>query len=220
MIPRSPLLNPAVAAFLAALSLCGAAPLPVAAQDVGPQPRAPAAGLPDTGTPDTGTPDARPDAKPDMAALLEALRDPSNRTWRRTERQIVQEWSRSGSAAMDLLLQRGRDALRDGDTEAAIAHLTALTDHAPDFAEGWNARAIALFNAREFGPALADIARALTLNPHHFGALSGLAMILEETGDKPRALAAYRAALAIHPRLDGAAERADRLAAEIEGQDV
>ncbi len=163
---------------------------------------------------------AAPEAAGDMATLLADLRDAENGTWRRTERQILLEWSRSGSAAMDLLLQRGRDAMRDGDTDAAIEHLTALTDHAPDFAEGWNARATAFFNAKAYGPSVADIARTLTLNPHHFGALSGLGMIFEETGDKKRALEAYRAALAIHPRLEGIQARADRLAAELEGQDV
>ena len=38
---------------------------------------------------------------------------------------------------MDLLLERGRKAMSEGDTNTAIEHLTALTDHAPNFAEGW-----------------------------------------------------------------------------------
>jgi hypothetical protein len=60
--------------------------------------------------------------------------------WEQIEQKIWSEWSRSGSAAMDLLLERGRAAMEVGDLAAAIEHLTALTDHAPDFAEGWNAR--------------------------------------------------------------------------------
>jgi len=36
---------------------------------------------------------------------------------------------------MDLLLQRGQEAMDNEDYEAAIEHFTALTDHAPDFAE-------------------------------------------------------------------------------------
>ena len=138
----------------------------------------------------------------------------------RIETEIWIEWSRSGSPALDLLLQRGRDALELGDTTAAIEHFTAIIDHDPSFAEGWNARATAYYQAGEFGPALADIAQVLTLNPRHFGALSGLASILEETGKPEKALQAYKAALAIHPHLAGAAEAVKRLEAQGTGQEL
>jgi tetratricopeptide (TPR) repeat protein len=88
---------------------------------------------------------------------------------------------------MDLLLQRGKDAMAAGDFPAAIEHLTALTDHAPDFAEGFNARATAYFQAGQLGPSIEDIARTLTLNPRHFGALSGLGMIFEDLGRPEKA---------------------------------
>jgi tetratricopeptide (TPR) repeat protein len=138
----------------------------------------------------------------------------------RIEREIWNEWSKSGSPAMDLLLQRGRDAMAAGRNGEAIEHLTALTDHAPDFAEGWNARATAYFNARQFGPSIADIAQTLTLNPRHFGALSGLGAIFEELGRKDQALDVYRAALAIHPHLAGVTEAVKRLEKEIGGTDL
>ena len=57
---------------------------------------------------------------------------------------------------------------------AAIEHLTALTDHAPDFAEGWHARATAYFRAVLLGPAMDDLQRALVLNPDNFDAVFGL----------------------------------------------
>ena len=79
----------------------------------------------------------------DLDALFAELADPDAGDWQRAEQDIWREWSKSGSPAMDLLLQRGRDALQAGEVGAAIEHLTALTDHAPDFAEGWNARATA-----------------------------------------------------------------------------
>lgn len=138
----------------------------------------------------------------------------------RIETEIWIEWSKSGSPAMDLLLQRGRDAMNFGDNLQAIEHFTAIIDHSPDFAEAWNARATAYFYAGEFGPSLADIGHVLTQNPRHFGALSGLAMILEASGKPERALEVYRAALKIHPHLAGATEAVDRLAAEAEGQEL
>jgi Flp pilus assembly protein TadD len=138
----------------------------------------------------------------------------------RIAREIQLEWDSSGSAAADLLLQRGRDAMAAEDWGLAIEHLTALTDHAPDFAEGWNARATAFYMAGEFGPSVDDIARTLALNPHHWGALSGLAAILESMGDTEKAAEAYRAALAIHPHLQGLEEHVEGLEATLQGQEL
>lgn len=138
----------------------------------------------------------------------------------RIEREIWIEWSKSGSPALDLLLQRGRDALELGDTRAAIEHFTAIIDHDPSFAEGWNARATAFYNAGEFGPSMYDIAQTLALNPRHFGALSGLAMIFEGTEQPEKALQAYKAALAIHPHLAGAVQGVKRLEAQQSGQEL
>ena len=136
----------------------------------------------------------------------------------RLEQDIWREWSKSGSPAMDLLLQRGRDAMAVGDNDAAIEHLTALIDHAPEFAEGWNARATAYFQAGELGPSISDIGHVLTLNPRHFGALAGLGMIFEQLENPKKALEVYRAALAIHPHLAGVLESIARLEAEAAGQ--
>jgi len=138
----------------------------------------------------------------------------------RIETEIWIEWSKSGSPAMDLLLQRGRDALAIGDTTTAIEHFTAIIDHSPDFAEAWNARATAFYTAGDFGPAVADIAQVLQLNPRHFGALSGLGSILENTDNPDRALQVYKAALAIHPHLDGVAEAISRLETATTGQEL
>lgn len=138
----------------------------------------------------------------------------------RIETEIWIEWSKSGSPAMDLLLQRGKDAMNFGDTLQAIEHFSAIIDHSPDFAEAWNARATAYFYAGDFGPSLADIGHVLTLNPRHFGALSGLAMILEASGKPERALQVYRTALEIHPHLAGALEAVDRLETRAEGQEL
>jgi tetratricopeptide (TPR) repeat protein len=138
----------------------------------------------------------------------------------RIESEIWIEWSKSGSPALDLLLQRGRDALALGDTRLAIEHFTAIIDQDPDFAEGWNARATAFFQAGEFGPSVADIAQVLQRNPRHFGALSGLGMILEESGNPERALEVYRAAQAIHPQMEGVNAAVERLSAASEGQEL
>jgi len=150
--------------------------------------------------------------------LLSQLARPDQRGWQQIEQAIIREWSKSGSPAMDLLLQRGRDALEDGDTEAALEHLTALTDHAPDFAEGWNTRATAYFQADHYGPAMRDLARTLELEPRHFGAMIGLATILREVGREEEALDVLRRVNEIHPHRPNVIEGIERLSAGLEGE--
>lgn len=151
--------------------------------------------------------------------LFSELQAETPENWEATEDLIWKEWSRSGSASMDLLLRRGREAIEAGDFRMAIEHLSALVDHAPEFAEGWNARATAYFHADLLGPSVQDIGRTLALNPRHFGALSGLGQILERTGFPDKALEAYRAALEIHPHrpdLKEAVARMERAAGGFE----
>lgn len=139
---------------------------------------------------------------------------------RRIEQEIWIEWSKSGSAAMDLLLERGRRALDEGQTQLAVEHFTALTDHAPDFAEGWNARATAYYSLGQFGPAISDIGRTLELNPRHYGALSGLAIIFEALGQPEKALEVYRKVLEIDPHAEGVSEAVTRLEEATLGQGI
>jgi len=130
------------------------------------------------------------------------------------------EWSKSGSPAMDLLLIRGRDAMAAGQPLLAIQHFTALIDHAPEFAEGYNARATAYFQSGDLGPSVSDIARTLTLNPRHFGALAGLGAIFEQLDQPAKALEVYKAALAINPHMQDIKDAVKRLETSLGGQDL
>jgi len=150
-------------------------------------------------------------ADPSTEDLLAQLADPELETWKPVEEALIERWSQSGSPAMDLLLARGREAMRNEDHHAAIEHLTALTDHAPDFAEGWNARAMVWYAREEFGLALDDLLQALARNPQHFGALSGLALTLEKLGQFEPALRALRAAREVHPHRPDLIEAEARL---------
>jgi Flp pilus assembly protein TadD len=155
-----------------------------------------------------------------VEALLETLADPEASDPDRTAQRIIAIWSDSGSDSMDLLLTRGRDAMEAQEFEKAADHFSALTTLAPDFAEGWNARATAYFLQDEYWLAMADIVQVLTLEPRHFGALTGLSFILERTGDEAGALKAARAALAVNPHLDEVAEIVKRLSPKVDGRDI
>jgi len=137
----------------------------------------------------------------------------------RIEAEIRIQWAKSGSPAMNLLLKRGDDAMAMGNYPAAVEHFSALVDHDPDFIEGWNARASAYYATGEIGPALADLAHVLELDPRNFDAIAGLAGLLEETGQEEQALEVYRAAHAIHPHLASVNDGIARLEKSLEGQE-
>ena len=153
----------------------------------------------------------------ELDPLFEALKDADPAGAQEIENRIWEEWSKSGSAAMDLLLERGREALQAGEFDVAIEHFSALVDHAPDFAEGYNSRATAWFQAGRYGLALEDIRQTLARNPRHFGAMTGLAMILEEIGEREGALEAWRAVEALHPQREGVRQAIERLERQVEG---
>lgn len=150
--------------------------------------------------------------------LLDRLADPDLRNWDVTEREIIMLWSRSGSPSADYLLQRGRQAAEAGDVQAAFNHFSTLTDHAPDFAEGWNARATILFQTQRFGPAISDIQRVLALEPRHFGAMTGLGIMLEEMEQYEQALEVFRQAQSIHPHRPEVRDAIARIEQRLEGQ--
>jgi Flp pilus assembly protein TadD len=73
---------------------------------------------------------------------------------------------------------------------------------------------------KEFGKAMEDIRQVLIREPRHFGAISGLGMILQEFGDEKRALDAFRKALAIHPHLQKIPDLVKSLTEKVEGRDI
>ena len=166
----------------------------------------------------TATQVAAQEAEADLDDLFGALQQAEGDAVAAIEQRIYREWSRSGSPAMDLLLERGRDAMEEQAWDLAIGHFSALTDHAPDFAEGWNARATAFYQVGRYGPALADIRQALALNPRHFGALTGLAVVLERIGRNEMALEAWREVEKLSPNREGLDETLRRLERATLGQ--
>ena len=136
------------------------------------------------------------------------------------EARIWDLWLRSGSDSVDLIMTRGLDAIAADDYDTALELFTAATEIKPDFAEGWNKRATVNFLKGDYDKALVDINHVLKLEPRHFGAMVGLAKILESYGEKAKALEAYHKALAIDPFLEGVKENIERLKPEVEGRGI
>ena len=152
--------------------------------------------------------------------LMQQLHDADPVDAKKIERELDLVWARSGSPSMDLLMSRGQDALEAGEVEVAIGHFSALIDHAPDFAEAYHRRATAFYRQEEFGLALADLGRALTLNPNQFDALYGLAVILETLDKQDEAFAAYSRVLDIYPTHERALDAVERLKTQVTGTDI
>lgn len=136
------------------------------------------------------------------------------------DRELQALWAKSGSPSMDLLLRRGTDAMERGDLQQAAEHLTALTDHAPGFARGWYERARVYFALGLYGPSVADLERALALNPKDYNAIYALGALFEQFREPERAYQAYRRAKAIHPHHEEVSSALERLKPSVEGREL
>ncbi len=134
--------------------------------------------------------------------------------------RIQRQWARSGSATVDLLMQRAADSMTKTDNAAAIDMLDQALVLDPNYAEAWNRRATLNFTMDQWGKSLADIEQTLLHEPRHWGAMMGLGMILEQTGHKDKAFQTYMQVLDVYPALDSAQKAAARLADELTGPEI
>ena len=153
--------------------------------------------------------------------LLEKLsKAASQRDARPIERELRARWAHSPSPSADLLLKRIDQAMRGHDTDTARRIAQKLTEIAPDFAEAWHRRATLAEQKDDYSDAIESLRHVLSLQPRHFVALAELGEILEEFGDKPRALEVYRKAKALDPYIDGMEDRIRALTKDVEGQGI
>jgi len=136
------------------------------------------------------------------------------------EEEISVIFMQSGSPSVDLLMTRAESAAAGGDKDAARQILDDVTKIAPDFAEGWHRRAAAQLADDDNEGAMVSLQRVILLNPREFRAMSELADMLDDYGDKSTALKLYRRAIALDPKLRGAGARLKALEVEVEGQRI
>lgn len=154
----------------------------------------------------------------ELYAELAAAEDAAARE--QISRRIRQIWMESGSATVDLLMTRSGQAIRIKDYALALDLLDVVVVMEPSFAEGWNRRATVHYMREDFGKSLVDIERTLALEPRHWGALSGLAVIQRRLGFEAEALDTYKQVLEIHPELENATEAIEDLQKGADGEPV
>jgi len=153
--------------------------------------------------------------------LFDALKAaPDDASAKHVEARIWAIWLRTPSDTAALLMVRAKAAVDAKQNDIAIKLLDSVIKLRPDYTEAWNRRATLYYMQDDYGRALADIQQVLIREPRHFGALTGLGMIMEELGDEKRALDTYRKALAINPHLDKVPERVRKLSEKIEGRNI
>jgi tetratricopeptide (TPR) repeat protein len=156
-----------------------------------------------------------------LDTLFDALKvAPDAESAKAIEDRIWSLWIVSGSDTCNLLMGRVKAAADEKDYDLAIKLLDAVIELKPNYVEAWNRRATVYYLQKEYGQALADIREVLAREPRHFGALSGLGLILQEIGDDKHALEAYRKALAIDPHLEHIPEVVKALGEKVDGRDI
>lgn len=136
------------------------------------------------------------------------------------EDQIEAHFMASGSATIDLLMTRAAAALTGNDKADARKLLDAVTDAAPQYAEGWHQRGKMQADAGDDEGAIVSLNRTVTLNPKEFEAYAELGEVLLENGDKKDALAVMRKALALDPHIDNLDRTVERLSRDVEGEKI
>jgi tetratricopeptide (TPR) repeat protein len=153
--------------------------------------------------------------------LFDALKvAPDNESAKYVENRIWAMWIATDSDTTTLLMSRVKAAVDAKDTDLGIKLLTAIINIKPDYLEAWNRRATLYDTKKDFEDSLADIHEVLKREPRHFGALSGLGMIMQEVGDDKHALEAFRRALAVHPHLEHIPDLVKQLTDKVEGRAI
>lgn len=129
-------------------------------------------------------------------------------------------WLRAPDAAAQEVLDSGMAARGVYDFAGAHGEFTRLTEYCPDYAEGWNQRAFISFLREDYSSALADLDRALVLQPRHVAAQSGRALTLMHMGRTAEARSQLLEAVANNPWLSEAALLAKGAALGPIGEDI
>jgi tetratricopeptide (TPR) repeat protein len=145
---------------------------------------------------------------------------PDEETAKAVEQRIWVLWLHSPSDTTNLLMARVQKAIEQKDLELGLKLLDAIVKVNPDYVEAWNRRATIYYMKKDYGRSLADIRQVLRLEPRHFGALTGLGLILQDIGNERQALEVYRRALEVYPKLERVPDIVKTLQEKVEGRDI
>ncbi|WP_457662491.1 tetratricopeptide repeat protein [Sinorhizobium medicae] len=151
------------------------------------------------------------------ALFTDLKREVEEEKARQVAERIRLEWQDSGSATVNLLMQWANKAIAEEKQTAALDLLDQVIALSPDYVEGWNRRATLHYQMGNFRKSMSDINRVLALEPRHFGALAGMATMLEAAGKEELAMRAWQQFLDVYPSDRKAQEQLGELAEKLAG---
>ena len=96
---------------------------------------------------------------------------------RKLTNQIWNIWNEIDDPKITRAFETGVQMMNLGYLPRAIDYFNEVLISKPNFAEAWNKRATAHFMMGNFDLSMQDISQTLQLEPRHFGALDGMALI-------------------------------------------
>ena len=115
------------------------------------------------------------------------------------EQIIWSKWKKYKDPSLSEKLELGIRQMHNKNLKKALVTFTKIIEEAPDFSEALNKRATTYFLLQEYQASLLDIKATLTLEPRHFGAISGMGLIFMKSGEYRRSLLMFRKVLEIYP---------------------
>ena len=96
-------------------------------------------------------------------------------------------------------MEFGTELIQYRDYNYALKVFDNIIVNDPQWAEAWNKRATVYFLMNEFKNSLDDIDKVLSIEPRHFGALSGQARIFIKLQKYEKAIKSIERALVFYP---------------------
>ncbi len=143
--------------------------------------------------------------------LIRALRHGDGLVVQAAEDALWHVWLTAGGPGDRQRLRRASELIESSRYGAAVAVLDDIIESSPGFAEAYHQRAMAKSLAGDVVDAIADCKRAVERDPCHFGALACMGHGHVHLGQLREALTCYRAALKLHPRMEGIRQSIEEL---------
>ena len=158
---------------------------------------------------------------PVLDVLFKQLRGVDNlEAASRIEEEIWARWAHRGDELVDRHMSLGIRAMRAGALKFSLRQFTTVINLDKNFSEGWNKRATVHYMMGNFGNSVYDIERTLALEPRHYGAMSGMALILDATENTAGALKAWQQVLEFTPHNQQIRSRVMQLKNEMRGKSI
>ena len=118
----------------------------------------------------------------------------------KTTLNIWKIWSEINDPIVENDFNKGLDLMKNGQLEKSIQIFSKVIKNMPNFSEAWNKRATVYYLMGDFDSSVMDIKKTLQLEPRHFGAMDGLALIFIHLKQFEKAIGIYDQMLEIVPK--------------------